>query len=117
MPDANGGVMHGEFKIGDSVVMFCDEDLSWGALSPQSVGGCPLSLNLYVEDCDALTAQAVSAGAEVLQSPATYPWGERSSMILDPFGYRWAICTHVEDVPPEEIQRRMATWNPQTGEW
>ncbi len=117
MPDSTGGVMHGEFQIGDSIVMFCDEDPAWGAVSPQSVGGCPLSLNLYVEDCDSLTAQAAAAGAEILRPPATYPWGERSAMILDPFGYRWAVCTHVEDVMPEEIQRRMTTWNPETGEW
>jgi len=117
MPDPSGGVMHGEFQIGDSIVMFCDEDATWGALSPQSVGGCPLSLNLYVPDCDALTAQAVAAGAEMLRPPTTYPWGERSAMVCDPFGYRWAICTQMEEVSPEEIQRRMATWNPETGEW
>jgi len=62
MPDENGGMMHGEFQIGDSVVMFCDEVPDWGALSPRTLGGCPLSLNLYVEDCDALTAQAEAAG-------------------------------------------------------
>jgi PhnB protein len=117
MPGENGGVMHGEFQIGDSVVMFCDEAPDWGALSPKSVGGCPLSLNLYVEDCDALTTRATEAGAEVLRPPTTYPWGERSSMVVDPFGFRWAICTHVEDVSPEEIQRRLASWNPSTGEW
>jgi uncharacterized glyoxalase superfamily protein PhnB len=117
MPDANGGVMHGEFQIGDSIVMFCDEDPAWGAVSPQAVGGCPLSLNLYVPDCDALTAQAVAAGAELLRPPTSYPWGERSAMLCDPFGFRWAVCTHIEDVAPEEIQRRMATWNPETGEW
>ena len=117
MPDGNGGVMHGEMQIGDCVVMFCDESPEWGALSPASVGGCPLSLNLYVPDCDALTAQAASAGAEILRPPTTYPWGERSAMILDPFGYRWAICTHVENVGPEEIERRMRNWNPETNTW
>jgi uncharacterized glyoxalase superfamily protein PhnB len=76
MPDENGGVMHGEMQIGDSVVMFCDENPEWGALSPQSVGGCPLSLNLYVPDCDALTEQAVAAGAQVQRRPTSYPWGE-----------------------------------------
>jgi uncharacterized glyoxalase superfamily protein PhnB len=109
--------MHGEFQIGDSIIMFCDEDADWGALSPQAVGGCPFSLNLYVPDCDALTAQAASAGAVVLRPPTTYPWGERSAMVRDPFGFRWAICTHVEDVTPEEVQQRMARWNPETGEW
>jgi PhnB protein len=117
MPNGEGGIMHGEFQIGDSIVMFCDETPGWGAVSPQTVGGCPLSLNLYVPDCDALTAQAVHAGAEIQRPPTTYPWGERSSMVRDPFGFRWAICTHVEDVSPEELARRMACWNPATGTW
>lgn len=117
MPNGQGGVMHGEFQIGDSIVMFCDEDPEWGALSPQAIGGCPLSLNLYVPDCDALTAQAVTAGAVLLRPPTTYPWGERSAMVRDPFGFRWAICTHVEDVTPDEVERRMARWNPETNEW
>lgn len=117
MPGEKGTIMHGEFQIGDSIVMFSDEAPDWGALSPRTLGGCPLSLNLYVPDCDALTAQAVGAGAELLRPPTTYPWGERSAMIRDPYGYRWAICTHVEDVAPEEIQRRLANWNPETGAW
>lgn len=117
MPDQNGGVMHGELQIGDSIVMFCDEDVAWGALSPATIGGCPLSLNLYVPDCDALASQAVCAGAEMLRPPTSYPWGERSAMVQDPYGFRWAICTHIEEVDPEEIQRRMASWNPATGEW
>jgi uncharacterized glyoxalase superfamily protein PhnB len=112
MPGPGDSVMHGEMQIGDSVVMFCDETPDWGALSPQTVGGCPLSLNLYVPDCDASTAQAKTAGAEVQQPPTTYPWGERSSMVCDQFGFRWAICTHLEDVSPEELQRRLADWNP-----
>lgn len=116
-PDADGGVMHGEFQIGDSIVMFCDESPDWGALAPPSVGGCPLSLNLYVADCDELTARAVAAGAELLRAPASYPWGERSAMVRDPFGFRWAVCTHLEDVTPDEVQRRMANWDPVAGTW
>lgn len=117
MPDDKGGVMHGEFQIGDCVVMFCDENHAWGALSPQTVGGCPLSLNLYFPDCDAVTQKAVAAGAEILRPPTTYPWGERSSMVIDPFGYRWAICTHIEEVSAEEIGRRLANWDPVAGTW
>lgn len=112
MPGPEGEIMHGELQIGDSVVMFCDETPSWGAVSPATVGGCPLSLNLYVPDCDGQTDRAVAAGAEVLRPPTTYPWGERSSMVKDPFGYRWAICQHLEDVSPEELERRLATWSP-----
>lgn len=117
MPDENGGVMHGEFQIGDSVLMFCDEAPDWGAVSPETVGGCPFSLNLYVPDCDAVTDRALAAGATVERPPATFPWGERSSLVRDPFGFRWAICTHLEEVSPEEVQRRLQTWNPATGEW
>lgn len=117
MFDESGGVMHGEMQLGDSIVMFCDESPEWGALSPHSVGGCPISLNLYVPDCDALTAQASAAGAEILRPPTTYPWGERSAMVIDPFGYRWAICTHIEDVDPDEVKRRLAAWDPVTGTW
>ncbi len=108
MPGPGDTVMHGEFQIGDCVVMFCDEARDWGALSPQSVGGCPLSLNLYFPDCDAVTARAEAAGATVLTPPTTHCWGERSAMILDPYGYRWTICTQVELVSPEEVQRRLA---------
>lgn len=109
MPGPDGTVLHGEFQIGDSVLMYSDEAPDWGALSPLTVGGCPLSLNLYVPDCDAVTATAVAAGATLVNPPTTYAWGERSAMVLDPFGYRWAICTHIEEVAPEEVARRLAT--------
>ena len=66
----------------------CDEDPDWGSLSPKSVGGCPLSLTLYFEDCDAAYERAVQAGAESEKEPTTYPWGERSCMVRDPFGFR-----------------------------
>ena len=117
MPGENGTIMHGELQIGDSVIMFCDEAPAWGALSPKSVGGCPLSLNLYVPDCDAATDRAAAAGANILRTPATYPWGERSAMIEDPFGFRWSLMTFLEEVSPEEVQRRLQTWNPETGTW
>ena len=103
----DGKVMHSELLIGDCVLFLADEAPEWDALSPQSLGGCPMSLNLYTEDCDALTARAVAAGATVLREPTNYSWGERSSMVLDPFGYRWGICSRVEEVSPEEIARRL----------
>ncbi|MEM6822053.1 MAG: VOC family protein [Verrucomicrobiota bacterium] len=111
-PDGSGKVLHGEFQIGNRVIMFSDEDPFWNSKSPTSVGGCPLSLNLYVEDCDKIHEQAVAAGAKVLKELMTYPWGERNSMVEDPFGYRWAICTHVEDLSPEEVVERLKNWNP-----
>ena len=108
MAGPDGSVMHAELQFGDRVMMLCDETPEWGALSPASMGGCPMSLNHYCPDCDALTAKAVAHGAKLLREPTTYAWGERSSMVQDPFGFRWAICTHVEDVTPEEVQRRLA---------
>lgn len=111
-PDGSGKIMHGEFQIGDSIIMFCDEAKDWNALSPQTVGGCPISLNLYVEDCDASHSQAITAGATAEREPTTYPWGERSSMVKDPFGFRWAICSQVEIVTPEEVQERLKNWAP-----
>lgn len=108
MPGPDGTIMHGEMQIGDSVVMFCDEAPDWDALSPESVGGCPLSLNLFFPDCDAVTRRAEAAGATVLRPPTSYPWGERSAMIRDPFGFRWAICTQIEILTPEEVQCRLS---------
>ncbi len=106
-PDGSGKIFHGEMKIGDSVFMFCDEAPDWGALSPKSVGGCPFSLTLYFEDCDKVYAQAVAAGAEGINPPTNHPWGERGSMLVDPFGFRWSICTHIEDVTPEIVAERL----------
>ncbi|MEM6885719.1 MAG: VOC family protein [Verrucomicrobiota bacterium] len=111
-PDGSGKVMHGEFKIGDTVFMFCDEAPDWGALSPKSVNACPFSLCLYTDDCDATHQQALDAGATEERPPVDYPWGERASMITDPFGFRWNIATHIEDVTPEEINERLKTWQP-----
>ncbi len=108
MPGPGNSILHGEMQIGDSVIMFCDEAPDWEALSPETVGGCPLSLNLYFPDCDEVTRRAEAAGATILRPPTSYPWGERSAMVRDPFGYRWAICTQTEIVTPEEVQRRLA---------
>ena len=104
--------MHAEIQIGDSILMVCDESPDWNALSPRTVGGSPLSLNIYTEDCDALHAQALATGAEEERPPTDYPWGERASSLNDPFGYRWMIATHIEDVTPEEVVERMKTWQP-----
>lgn len=100
-------VMHAELFIGDCVIFLADEAPEWDALSPQTLGGCPMSINIYTGDCDALTARAVAAGATILREPTNYSWGERSSLVLDPFGYRWGICTRVEEVTPHEIARRL----------
>jgi PhnB protein len=110
MADPNGKVMHAEIKIGDSIIMLSDEFPDWGALSPQTIGGSASSLMLYVPDVDAVTKQAAAAGATVGCPPTDQFWGDRSSMLKDPFGHRWSIATHVEDVPPSELQERMKAW-------
>jgi len=108
MPD--GKVMHSEIAIGDSVVMVNDEFPDWGALAPQSLGGSPVSLNLYVADCDAVFAQAVAAGATVSRPLQDQFWGDRMGWLVDPFGHKWSVATHTEDVPPEEVARRGAAF-------
>jgi PhnB protein len=103
----DGRIGHAEIKIGDSPVMLADEHPAMGCLSPQSGGKAGVSLCLYVHDVDALAAQAVAAGATVLRPVQDQFYGDRSGTFTDPFGHVWTIATHKEDVPPEEIRRRM----------
>jgi PhnB protein len=95
---ADGSVSHAEMKIGDSMVMLGQASEKWKPL--------PCAIYLYVEDCDALYAQAVAAGAKSTQEPTTHFYGDRGAGVLDSNGVQWWIGTHVEDVPPEEIARR-----------
>jgi PhnB protein len=99
-------VGHAELTIGDSRVMLADEHPEMGHLGPHAVGGCPMSILLYVEDVDATVARAVAAGATLERPVANQFYGDRTGGIVDPFGYRWYVATHVEDVSPEEMQRR-----------
>lgn len=108
MPGPGGTVMHGEVKIGDSMLMLSDEFPDWGQLGPVSRGGATGSVMLYVEDCDAAFNRAVEAGCTVKMPPTDEFWGDRFAKVADPFGHEWAIATHVEDVSPEEMQKRMA---------
>lgn len=108
MSSPDGKIMHAELEIGGSRIMLHDEAPDWGSVSPLTVGGCPIVLSLYVPDADSTFAQAVEAGATVVRPVVPQPWGDRSGMITDPFGYRWTISTQVEIVTPEEIDRRMA---------
>lgn len=107
--DAPGGkIGHAELRIGDSVIMLADECPEMEARSPQSVGGSPSSLLLYVEDVDKVFDQAVKEGATVVRPVANQFYGDRSGGLKDPFGHSWYVSTHVEDVPAEELQKRMA---------
>ncbi len=108
MPGPNGKVGHAELKIGDSIIMLADEHPEMDAQSPQSVGGTPVSLLVYVEDVDNVFKKALSAGAKESRPVKDQFYGDRSGIITDPFGHKWSVATHVEDVSPEEMQRRMA---------
>ncbi|MDD5542987.1 MAG: VOC family protein [Acidobacteriia bacterium] len=103
-----GKIMHAEIKIGNSVIMLADEFPEMGASSPDTVGGSPVTFYLYVEDCDAVCAQAISAGAIQKEPVKTEFYGDRRGGVSDPFGYTWYIATHVEDVSPEELAKRAA---------
>jgi PhnB protein len=105
-PDRRIG--HAEIKIGDSPIMLADEFPEMGARSPQSLGGSPVSILLYVEDVDAFAEQAVTAGAKVVRPVKDQFYGDRSGSLEDPFGHQWHIATHVEDVAPEEMHKRAA---------
>ena len=113
MNGPDGKVGHAELQIGDSVIMLADEAPQIGARSPQSLGGTPVSLLLYVEDVDAVASQLVAAGAKTLRPVQDQFYGDRSGNFEDPFGHKWTIATHTEDVPPEEMQRRAEAFTKQ----
>lgn len=91
----DGRIGHAEIQIGDSCVMMADEVPEIGALSSEHYGGSPVSIHLYVEDCDAGFRQAVAAGAKLVREPADQPYGDRMAGVLDPFGFTWWIAAHI----------------------
>ncbi|MEY2410470.1 MAG: PhnB protein [Verrucomicrobiota bacterium] len=103
-----GRIMHAEIQIGDSRLMLADEFPEMDARSPQTIGGTPVGLCIYVKDCDATFARAVAGGAKVLRPLQDQFYGDRSGTVSDPFGHKWTISTHIEDVPPAEIEKRAA---------
>jgi PhnB protein len=105
----NDVIAHGEIQIGDSYLMLADESPDTGTRSPESVGGTASSVFLYVDDVDAVYRRAIAAGATSLVAPKDMFWGDRFARVSDPFGHQWQIATRVEEVPPEEVQRRLAT--------
>ena len=111
MPGPEGKIVHAEIKIGDSIVMLSDEfpaqgPQDAGALAPETLEGTTGGLMLYVKDVDRLFERAVKAGAKALMPVQDMFWGDRYGKLVDPFGHVWAVATHVEDVPPKEIERR-----------
>jgi PhnB protein len=109
MPMPDGSVAHAEIEIGNSVIMIGEANLPVETdPSPKKLGGSPVSLFVYVEDVDDVFPRAVEAGAEALSAPADHFYGDRVGTFDDPYGHRWSVATHVEDVPPEELGRRAA---------
>jgi PhnB protein len=107
MPD--GSVGHAEIRVGDSVIMLAEECPQMEYRGPKALGGTPVSLLLYVENVDARFEQAVAAGGTVMKPLANQFYGDRSGTLVDPFGHVWTLATHVEDVTPEEMEKRMAS--------
>jgi PhnB protein len=112
MPGPEGKIMHAEMQIGDSMIMLADEFPQMGAVSPQSLGGTPVGICLYVQDVDTLFKRAIAAGGKEERPLQNQFYGDRSGTMVDPFGHKWTIATHIEDVTPEEMQRRMAAMKP-----
>lgn len=101
-----GKVGHAELVIGDSRIMLADEFPDMGARSPRSIGGTPVRLHLYIPDVDTVTQRALAAGAKEVRPIENQFYGDRSGTVEDPFGHVWHLSTHVEDVPPDELERR-----------
>jgi len=105
-PSPDGKIGHAEIKVGDSPIMLADEFPDMGYNGPESLGGSPVSLMIYVENVDAVFNQAVEAGAVVKEALQDKFYGDRMGTVTDPFGHRWHLATHKEDVSVEEMQRR-----------
>lgn len=110
MAGPDGRIGHAEIRIGDSHIMLADEVPGMGFVSPQTLGGSPISLMLYVPDVDKVFQQALAAGATTQRPVQNQFYGDRSGTLKDPFGHVWTIGTHVEDVPPDELRRRAETF-------
>ena len=108
MPAPDGRIGHAELRIGDSLLMLSDAFAEMGMRSPRDIGGSPVTLHVYVEDVDAVCERAVQEGATALASVEDQFYGDRSGQFEDPFGHRWNVATHVEDVAPDEMVKRAA---------
>ena len=106
MDQPDGRVGHAEMRIGKAYIMLADEFPETDIVGPQSLGGAGVSLLIYVPDVDRVFRQAVDAGAKVDREVKDQFYGDRSGNVVDPFGHKWTIATHVEDVSPEEMKRR-----------
>lgn len=108
LPAPNGTLMHAMLRIGDSALMLVDECPEMGVRGPKTLNGSPVTVHLYVDDVDAVVAQAVAAGATVTMPVADMFWGDRYGRLADPFGHHWSVATHIRDMTPEEIRQAVA---------
>jgi PhnB protein len=108
MGGPDGKVGHAELEIGDSVIMLADSFPEMGAPTPKALGGSPVTVMVYVENVDAMFDKAIDAGATAIAKVEDQFYGDRSGSFEDPFGHRWHISTHIEDVSPEEMEKRAA---------
>ena len=105
MPD--GKIAHAELDIEGSLLMMAEENPDWGTKSPDTLGGNPVTIGLYVPDVDKTFQKAIDAGASIIMPVKDEFYGDRTGQVLDPFGYKWMIATHQENVSQEEMQKRM----------
>jgi PhnB protein len=115
MAEPGGRVGHAEIRIGGAAVMIGDEYPEYGFRGPQTIGGSPVTIHLYVEDVDAFVGRAVAAGAQLVQPVKDEFWGDRCGKLQDPYGHVWYFATRKEDVTPEEITRRFESWSKKAG--
>jgi PhnB protein len=108
MPAPDGRIGHAELEIGDSLVMLSDEYPEMRHRGPKTIGGTPVTISVYVKDVDDAFERAVSSGATSVQEVEDRFYGDRTGTFEDPFGHRWSIATHVEDVPPDQMAKRAA---------
>jgi PhnB protein len=108
MPAPDNKVGHAELELGESLIMLSDEFPEMGVRSPKAVGGTPVTISLYVHDVDSIFEAALEAGATELRPVENQFYGDRTGQFEDPFGHRWSVATHVEDVPPDEMEKRAA---------
>jgi PhnB protein len=107
MPAPGDRIGHAELEIGDSIIMLADEHPEMGIRGPTAIGGTPVTIHVYVDDVDGVFELAVKEGATATSQVENQFYGDRSGQFEDPFGHRWSVATHVEDVPPDEMAKRM----------
>jgi PhnB protein len=108
IPAPGGRIGHAELQVGDALIMLADEHPEMQFVGPKKVGGTPVTLSLYVEAVDEVFARALRAGAKSVRPVADQFYGDRTGQFEDPFGHRWSVATHVEDVSPAEMAKRAA---------